>query len=378
MRLSTNTALAALKPSGIRRINALAAQHPGCIALALGEPEFDTPAEISAEVSAALGRGETHYPANNGKPSVREALSSYMEKRGLAYSADQVILTDGATEALSSTLLALLDPGDEVVIPTPAFGLYESIVVANHARPVFLDTVPASFQIDEPALRAVVTPKTKAIVICSPNNPTGCILSAESLDVVARVAAETGIYVVCDDVYNRLVYVDGYERFAQRHPELSEQIVVIDSFSKPWAMTGWRLGWVASDAAVTAEIAKAHQYLVSSAVSFEMDAAARALDVDPAPMLAIYRRRRSRVVSALTKIGLDVVEPAGAFYVFPRISKTGLTSEEFCIRAIEEAGVGLVPGDCFGAEGFVRLSYCVADEQLDEGLHRLAEFVRSL
>lgn len=378
MRLSTNTALAALKPSGIRRINALAAQHPGCIALALGEPEFDTPAEISAEVSAALGRGETHYPANNGKPLVREALSSYMEKRGLAYPADQIILTDGATEALSSTLLALLDPGDEVVIPTPAFGLYESIVVANHARPVFLDTVPASFQIDEPALRAVVTPKTKAIVICSPNNPTGCILSAESLDAVARVAAETGIYVVCDDVYNRLVYVDGYERFAQRHSELSEQIVVIDSFSKPWAMTGWRLGWVASDAAVTAEIAKAHQYLVSSAVSFEMDAAARALDVDPAPMLAIYRRRRSRVVSALTEIGLDVVEPAGAFYVFPRISKTGLTSEEFCIRAIEEAGVGLVPGDCFGAEGFVRLSYCVADEQLDEGLHRLAEFVRSL
>lgn len=378
MPRSLNTSLVRLKSSGIRRINALAAQHPGCIALALGEPEFDTPQEIRDEVTRALQRGETHYPPNNGTPFLRRSISEYMSAQGFDYAPDNVIVTDGATEALHATLLAMLEPNDEVIIPTPAFGLYESIVRVNHAFPVFLDTARADFQIDEDALRDRVTPATKAIVICSPNNPTGCIFNAASLDAVARVAAETGIYVVCDDVYNRLVYTDGYERFALRHPELREQTVVVDSFSKPWAMTGWRIGWLAADPSLAVQIAKAHQYMVSSAVSFEMPAAAAALSVDPAPMLETYRARRARVLAALEKMGLSVAEPAGAFYVFPSIKGTGLTSEQFCARAIEEAGVGLVPGSCFGSEGYVRLSYCVSDEDLDEGLRRLDRFVAGL
>ena len=378
MPRSLNTSLVRLKSSGIRRINALAAQHPGCIALALGEPEFDTPQEIRDEVTRALQRGETHYPPNNGTPFLRRSISEYMSAQGFDYASDNVIVTDGATEALHATLLAMLEPNDEVIIPTPAFGLYESIVRVNHAFPVFLDTARADFQIDEDALRDRVTPATKAIVICSPNNPTGCIFNAASLDAVARVAAETGIYVICDDVYNRLVYTDGYERFALRHPELREQTVVVDSFSKPWAMTGWRIGWLAADPSLAVQIAKAHQYMVSSAVSFEMPAAAAALSVDPAPMLETYRARRARVLAALEKMGLSVVEPAGAFYVFPSIKGTGLTSEQFCTRAIEEAGVGLVPGSCFGGEGYVRLSYCVSDEDLDEGLRRLDRFVAGL
>ena len=378
MPRSLNTSLVRLKSSGIRRINALAAQHPGCIALALGEPEFDTPQEIRDEVTRALQRGETHYPPNNGTPFLRGVISEYMSSQGFDYAPDNVIVTDGATEALHATLLAMLEPNDEVIIPTPAFGLYESIVRVNHAFPVFLDTARADFQIDEDALRDRVTPATKAIVICSPNNPTGCIFNAASLDAVARVAAETGIYVICDDVYNRLVYTDGYERFALRHPELREQTVVVDSFSKPWAMTGWRIGWLAADPSLAVQIAKAHQYMVSSAVSFEMPAAAAALSVDPAPMLETYRARRARVLAALEKMGLSVVEPAGAFYVFPSIKGTGLTSEQFCTRAIEEAGVGLVPGSCFGSEGYVRLSYCVSDEDLDEGLCRLDRFVAGL
>ena len=378
MPRSLNTSLVRLKSSGIRRINALAAQHPGCIALALGEPEFDTPQEIRDEVTCALQRGETHYPPNNGTPFLRRSISEYMSAQGFDYAPDDVIVTDGATEALHATLLAMLEPNDEVIIPTPAFGLYESIVRVNHAFPVFLDTARADFQIDEDALRDRVTPATKAIVICSPNNPTGCIFNAASLDAVARVAAETGIYVICDDVYNRLVYTGGYERCALRHPELLEQTVVVDSFSKPWAMTGWRIGWLAADPSLAVQIAKAHQYMVSSAVSFEMPAAAAALSVDPAPMLETYRARRARVLAALEKMGLSVVEPAGAFYVFPSIKGTGLTSEQFCARAIEEAGVGLVPGSCFGSEGYVRLSYCVSDEDLDEGLRRLDRFVAGL
>ena len=378
MPRSLNTSLVRLKSSGIRRINALAAQHPGCIALALGEPEFDTPQEIRDEVTRTLQRGETHYPPNNGTPFLRRSISEYMIAQGFDYAPDDVIVTDGATEALHATLLAMLEPNDEVIIPTPAFGLYESIVRVNHAFPVFLDTARADFQIDEDALRDRVTPATKAIVICSPNNPTGCIFNAASLDAVARVAAETGIYVICDDVYNRLVYTGGYERFALRHPELRVQTVVVDSFSKPWAMTGWRIGWLAADPSLAVQIAKAHQYMVSSAVSFEMPAAAAALSVDPAPMLETYRARRSRVLAALEKMGLSVVEPAGAFYVFPSIKGTGLTSEQFCARAIEEAGVGLVPGSCFGSEGYVRLSYCVSDEDLDEGLRRLDRFVAGL
>ena len=383
MRKPMNAALQTLQPSGIRRINALAAEHPGCIALALGEPDFATPAPICEAAKAALDAGATHYPPNNGTPTLRADIAAYMAAQGVpGYGAEQVVVTDGATEALHATLTAMLDPGDEVVIPTPAFGLYESIVVAHHAHPVFLDTTAAAFQIDEAALRAAVTPATKAIVICSPNNPTGCVLNAASLDAVARVAADTGIYVVCDDVYNRLVYVDGYERFAARHPELMEQTVVVESFSKPWAMTGWRVGWVAAALEVIGEIAKAHQYQVSSAVAFEMPAAQAALAVDPAPMLDVYRARRERVLAALEAMGLPVVEPAGAFYAFPHVAGCGAesspTSEEFCERAIREAGVALVPGECFGAPGYARLSYCVADDALDEGLRRLGAFVAGL
>ena len=374
------TAAQEMRASGIRKFFDIAAEMKDCISLGVGEPDFKTPWAVRDAGIRNLEMGQTRYTSNSGMKELRTEICKYLDRRfGLHYDPDsQVLVTVGGSEAIDIGIRALVNPGDEVIIPTPAFGLYESIVVANHAKAVFLDTEPAQFQIDEDALRACVTPATKAIVICSPNNPTGCILNAASLDAVAHVAEQTGIYVVCDDVYNRLVYVDGYERFAQRHPELREQTVVIESFSKPWAMTGWRLGWLAAAAPVIAEIAKAHQYLVSSAVSFEMDAAARALTVDPTPMLKVYRARRERVLEALNAMGLDVVEPAGAFYAFPSIKKFGLTSEDFCIKAIKEANVALVPGDCFGTEGHVRLSYCVSDQDLDEGLHRLSTFISTL
>ena len=374
----TNSDLARLATSGIRRFTALANETPGCVKLTLGEPEFDTPAPVRAAVGESLARGLTHYPPNNGRPELLEALSAYMAEQGLAYAPDELIVTVGATEALAATLLALLDPGDEVVVPVPAFGLYETLVRMAHGRVVSLDTCEAGFQIAHDALEAAIGPRTKALVLTSPNNPTGCVYTAETLDAVAEVVARTGIYVICDDVYNRLAYDEGFERLAVRHAELRGQLVVVDSFSKPWAMTGWRLGWLAADSAIKAEVQKVHQYLVSSVPAFLQDAAVVALGCDPAPMRETYRRRRDLVCERLSAMGLALERPAGAFYAFPGIAGLGLGSEEFCERAIREAGVALVPGTCFGAEGYARLSYCVSEDNLERGLDRLGGLVADL
>lgn len=377
MLKETNTDLRELALSGIRRFTALANQTPGCIKLTLGEPEFDTPAPICAKVTESLAAGKTHYPPNDGALELREALSAYMADQGLTYAADEILVTVGATEALASTINALINPGDEVIIPEPAFGLYETLVRSAHGRVVALDTTGSDFQITPEALSAAVTSATKAIVLTSPNNPTGCVYSSETLAAVAEAAREHGFYVICDDVYNRLAYMP-YERFALAYPGLRDQVVVVDSFSKPWAMTGWRLGWLAAAPELKAQIAKMHQYLVSCVPAFTQDAAVVALSTPIDTMCDTYAARRSLVVERLRAMGLPCVEPKGAFYAFPCIKGLGVSSDEFCERAIKESGVALVPGSCFGAEGYARLSYCVSDTDLQEGLARLAAFVQTL
>ena len=382
MSLTLNSTLAALKPSGIRRFSAMAKATPGCISLTLGEPDGNTDETVKAQVTADLAANLTHYPANNGQPYLREAIAAHMrDVRGLgalSYTPDEVVVTSGATEALCATLGAMLNPGDEVIIPTPAYILYESITILNRATTVYLDTCPTGFQITREALAAVASERTKAIIITSPNNPTGCVLNADSLDAVADFAVEHDAFVICDDVYGRLVYADGFQSFAARHPELRDRIVVCDSFSKPYAMTGWRLGWIAADAWFVAQAAKVHQYMVSSVPSFVQHAAVAALESDIEPALEMYRERRDLVLRRLDEIGLPVNRPDGAFYVFPSIEQFGLSSEEFCERLIREAGVALVPGSLFGAEGHVRLSYCCSMEDIAEGLNRLESFVRKL
>lgn len=389
----TNTDLAGLATSGIRRFTALANQTPGCVKLTLGEPEFDTPEPVRAAVAGSLARGLTHYPPNNGRPELLEAISAYMGRQGLAYGPENLIVTCGATEALASTLMAILDPGDEVIVPTPAFGLYETIVRAAHGVVVPLDTSARGFQITARDIGDVLTPRTKAIVITSPNNPTGCVYSRETLEAIGVAQRVSGLFVICDDVYNRLCYDKGYERYATlcqlaraeeeagetpRFQGIEDLTVVVDSFSKPWAMTGWRLGWLASPLELKAQIEKMHQYLVSSVPSFVQDAAVVALGCNVEPVLETYRRRRDLVVGRLAEMGLPLETPSGAFYAFPSIAHLGIGSEEFCERAIREAGVALVPGTCFGAEGYVRLSYCVSDEDLAAGLDRLGRFVGAL
>lgn len=378
MSLSLNTALDSLQPSGIRRFSALAAATPGCISLTLGEPGEDTPQAICHAVQKGLDARRTHYPPNNGWPELRQALSSHMANQGLAYEPDEIIVTSGATEALYATLTAMLNPGDEVIVPMPAFLLYESVVRLARATVVPLQTEADGFQITAKALANVASERTKAIVLTSPNNPTGVCLTPQSLDAVARFAQMHRFYVICDDVYDQLVYDEGFERFACRHPELRHQTVVVNSFSKPYAMTGWRLGWLAGPQRLTNQIAKVHQYTISSVVSFTQDAAIEALATDVSSFRDSYRVRRDFVIARLARIGLACARPGGAFYAFPSIRKFGLSSEEFCTRAIEEAGVALVPGSVFGLEGHVRLSYACDAITLRRGLDRLEAFVARL
>ena len=379
MALELNDALDALQLSGIRRITAKAKQTPGCVLLTLGEPDGDTADEVKREVGVSLEANDTHYPPNNGKEHLRNALSAHMARRGLSYGPDEVIVTCGATEALFVALTCVMNPGDEVIVPTPAFGLYESIVALNRGTFVALDTSKTAFQIDEAALQSAASERTKAIVLTSPNNPTGCVYDEASLEAVARFARERDVFVVCDDVYANLVYDDfPYRGFACRYPELRDRVIVCDSFSKPYAMTGWRLGWVAADASIVAQMAKIHQYMVSSVPSFVQRAAERALEQDVAPARDLYRDRRDYVLQRLDDMGLSCVHPAGAFYVLPSIERFGMPSEEFCLRLIDEAGVALVPGSCFSAEGFVRLSYCCSMHSIEAGLDRLERFVRDL
>lgn len=384
MPLAINSALSTLKPSGIRQFATLARNTPGCISLTLGEPGETTPAPIRAEVARSLEEGKTHYPPNNGTLALREAISAYMAGRGLSYAPDQIIVTSGATEAIYTILTTILEPGDDFIIPTPAFLLYDAIARICRANPVALDTSKDGFQIDREKLGRLVGPRTKAIILNSPLNPTGTVLTKESLAAVAALAAEHDFYVICDNVYERLVYTDSFAGFAESYPELSDRVIVVNSFSKPYAMTGWRLGWLAAPAPLMAALSMVHMYAISSVVSFTQDAAIAALASDVEPFRRSYETRRNITVSALEDMELSCVMPEGAFYAFPSVAGLAgtdgeeISAERFCTRAITEAGVALVPGTCFGCAGHVRLSYATDTETLEEGLRRLAAFVKGL
>ena len=365
-----------MKPSGIRRFTALAKATPGCRMLTIGEPDFDTPAPIREAAEEAMAAGLTHYAPNKGTDSLRKAIAAYETKRGMACTADNILVTVGATGALNTALTGLLNPGEEVIIPIPAFPLYESITVAAGAVPVFLDLKKSNFQIDKEALEALISPKTRAIVLNSPNNPTGCVLSEESLTIVAELAQEHDFYILCDNVYAALS-AEAPPDLTLR-PELRERVILCQSFSKPWAMTGWRLGWLAAPEALLDKFTLLQAAQIASVPTFGQKAAETALQVDVRDMADTYRKRREYMLERLDRMGLTYPRPQGAFYVFPEISKFGMDSEEFCIRLIQDGGLAAVPGSCFGCEGHIRLSYCYCDQELKESLDRLEKFIRSL
>lgn len=378
MDLTLNRAVLGVELSGIRRFTFLVRDTPGACALTIGEPDLNTPDVVKEAAKAALDANDTHYPPGNGYPYMLEAISAFEAKaHGLHYSPDEIILTIGATESLFISLSTILNPGDEVIIPTPAFSLYESITQLCRGVPVALPTEDHRFQIDPEALKAAITPKTKAIVLTSPNNPTGCIYTKETLDAVHEILKDKPIFVLCDDVYRTLVYTDGYHSFSE-YQDMRDRIIVIQSFSKPYAMTGWRLGWCLADAPIRDRMQIFHQYSVVSAPAFVQPACVAALESDTSGVVEIFRKRRDYVYRRLTAMGLAVQEPEGAFYMFVDIRKYGMDSLTFCERMLRESLVGVIPGVYFGTEGFMRLSYCYSDADLKEGLDRIETFIKTL
>lgn len=371
-----NYDLGSLQRSGIRLFTNLAKEVPDCVLLTIGEPDFDTPEPIKAAAVAALSQNQTHYAPNQGIEPLRKAVADYETARGMACTAEQVLITVGATGALYTALTGILNPGEEVIIPTPAFSLYETIVTAAGAKVVTLDMAKDGFQITDAALRACITDKTKAIVLNSPNNPTGAVLSAESLAAVKRAVMGKDIYIICDNVYNQLSY--GPVPDLSLDAELRDQVLLCQSFSKPYAMTGWRVGYLIGPRAVMDRLLLLHAAQVAAVPTFIQSACVEALKTDISAMAREYRARRDYAMARLEKMGLTFPKPEGAFYIFVDISRFGLTGEEFCRRLIREAAVAAVPGSCFGAEGFIRLSYCCAMDRLTLGMDRLENFLKGL
>lgn len=371
-----NQNLASLERSAIRAYTDLARQTPGCAMLTIGEPDLETPAPIRQAAMAALEDNQTHYAPNQGTPALRRAIAEFETRRGNPTTEDQVLVTIGASHALFTALLGILNPGEEVVIPTPGFGLYQSIAAIAGAKPVFLDVTKTGFQITKEALDGVITPKTKAIVINSPCNPTGVILNRESLEAVKAAILGKPIFLICDNVYHDLHYSPCPDLSCD--PQLKDQLLLCQSFSKPWAMTGWRIGYLTSPKYVMERLLLLSAANIAAVPTFVQSAAVTALKTPVEPMREIYRRRRDYVTDRLTRMGLEFPQPEGAFYVFADIRRFGMDSATFCTRMIREGKLAAVPGSCFGTEGYIRLSYCCSDAQLEIGMDRLEKFITHL
>ena len=371
-----NSNLTALKRSGIRIYTNLAKEIPDCAMLTIGEPDFDTPEPIKEAAWAALQQGKTHYAPNQGISALREAVAAYETNRGNPTSSAQVLITLGSSQALFTALVGVLNPGEEVIVPVPAFSLYETIVTIAGGRVVPLDVSKTGFQIDPEALNRLITPRTKAIILNSPNNPTGVVLNEKSLEAVKQAVLGKPIFVISDNVYSLLS--DGGCPDLSLDADLKEQLILCQSFSKPYAMTGWRLGYLTCPEYVMDRLLLLSAGTIASVPTFLQEAGIAALKEDVRAMGETYRRRRSYVTRRLREMGLDFPEPEGAFYVFVDIRKFGMTSDEFCTRLIQEGKLAAVPGSCFGVEGFLRLSYCYGDEELKKGLDRLEAFIKGL
>ncbi|OQY89745.1 MAG: aromatic amino acid aminotransferase [Chloroflexi bacterium UTCFX4] len=373
-----------IPPSGIRRFFDIAATMKDVISLGIGEPDFVTPQHISQAAIDSILQGDTHYTSNSGTIELRTALSDKLfELYGVRYNAEtEILITVGVSEALQCAMLAVIDPGDEVLVVEPSFVAYKpSVVLAGGTAVVVPTFVENDFQVTAEELEKHITPRTKAIFIGYPNNPTGAVLGKERLQQIADLAEKYDLLVISDEIYDRLVYGVKHTNFASL-PRMQERTILLGGFSKSYAMTGWRVGYVCANPEILGAIRKVHQYAIMSAPTMAQHAALEAVlhgEQDVRDMVNEYDLRRQTILAGLNTIGLPTFEPRGAFYVFPDIRPTGLTSEQFSEKLLMEQHVAAVPGDAFGASGagFVRMSYCNSMENIEEALERIERLVKS-
>ena len=372
----------AMRPSGIRKFFDLAADMPHCISLGVGEPDFKTPWSVRDAGIRSLELGRTKYTANFGLKELRGEICNYLQRRfDLHYKEENVLVTVGGSEAIDLTIRAVVQPGDEVIIPEPCFVCYEPITQLTGGVPVHIATrAEDQFRLTADQLRAAITPRTKLLIFPYPNNPTGAVMSAAEMEEIAAVLRETNVLVLSDEIYSELTYgLDRHVSIASL-PGMAERTIVVNGFSKSYAMTGWRLGYAAGPAPLVKVMTKIHQSCIMSAPTTSQYAAITALrqcDDQIEMMRDEYNRRRRYVVKALNEMGLTCFEPRGAFYVFPSIQISGLTSSEFCEQLLREKEVAIIPGSAFGAsgEGYARISYAYSVDHLQTAMKRIREFL---
>ena len=375
-----------LPSSGIRKFFDLLENMKDVTALTVGQPDFVTPWHIREAGILSLERGKTYYTSNSGTLDLRRAISSYLTRRfGIeAYDPkSEIIVTVGGSEAIDIAMRAVLSPGDEIIIPYPSFVCYEPLAKMTGATPIIIDTrAEDSFKLTPEALKKAITPRTKMLVLPFPNNPTGAIMTKDELESIADILRDTNILVLSDEIYAELTY-------GQRHTSIAsiegmrERTVLVSGFSKAYAMTGWRLGYLCAPAPLASQMLKLHQYAIMCAPTVSQFAAIEAMDngdADVAEMVEEYDRRRKYIYEGLRSIGIECFEPLGAFYVWPSIEKFGLSSEEFCSRLLYEQKCAIVPGTAFGrcGEGFARISYAYSVKHITEALERIEAFIKTI
>ncbi len=385
MRNPLSDQVVALKPSGIRKFFDIVSEMKDAISLGVGEPDFDTPWHIRDEGIYALERGRTFYTSNAGLKELRQEVCNYIRrKQGVEYAWDkEVVITVGGSEAIDICLRAMVNPGDEVIIPQPSFVSYEPCAILAGAKPVIIDLKAENeFRLTAQELEEAITDKTKVLILPFPNNPTGAIMEKKDLEAIAQVIIKHDIFVMSDEIYSELTYKEKHVSIVSL-PGMQERTVLINGFSKAYAMTGWRLGYACGPHAIIEQMTKIHQFAIMCAPTTSQYAAVEALkngDTDVEKMKVSYNQRRRFLLNAFQEMGLECFEPFGAFYVFPCIKEFGMTSEEFANAFLEAEKVAAVPGTAFGdsGEGFLRISYAYSLDTLREAMTRLSRFVTKL
>lgn len=374
-----------IKPSGIRKFFDIVSEMKDAISLGVGEPDFDTPWHIRDEGIYSLEKGRTFYTSNAGLKELKQEICRYLKRKihvNYDYQ-DQVLVTVGGSEAIDIGLRAMINPGDEVLIPQPSYVSYEPCAILAGAKPVIINLKAENeFRLTAQELRESITDKTKVLILPFPNNPTGAIMEQKDLEAIAEVIIEKDIFVISDEIYSELSYKGEHVSIVSI-PGMQERTVLINGFSKAYAMTGWRLGYACGPKEIIEQMTKIHQFAIMCAPTTSQYAAIEALrngDEDVREMRTAYNQRRRYLVHAFKEMGLDCFEPYGAFYIFPSIQEFGMTSEEFATRFLEEEKVAVVPGTAFGdcGEGFLRISYAYSLENLKEAIGRLDRFIKKL